>query len=166
METSVSRKLVAVVGAALMALAASTLGAGPAEATSSSAKWNLPGGDQWQVNAWHCGTYTKTCAWTTSVKLLGSNPSNAQRIKNRSELEAHGVSVSIEISKEPKATLVMTSKSLGQVTWTNTNSWIADLSGSMTPNWTTLWVSTRSCGSGTVNGSIKVSEKCVYAGAA
>src|SRR4051812_4647464 len=65
------------------------------------------------VNAWHCGIYNSACDWKTSTKLLGNNPPNAWNITNRAELEAHGISASIEISKEPKATLTMKSRSLG-----------------------------------------------------
>ena len=148
-----------VAGAALVGLAS------PAMATSSSASWNLAGGDKWQVNAWHCGTYVNACNWTSSTKLLGTNPSRAQSITNRARLEAHGVSASLTISKEPSATLTMVSKSIGDVRWTNTNAAIADNSGQMKPNWSTTYVSTQSCGSGKVNASITVSEKCVTAGA-
>jgi hypothetical protein len=133
--------------------------------TTDSNSWNLPGGDKWEVNAWHCGTYVNACDWKTSTKLLGNNPGNAWNITNRAELEAHGISASIEISKEPKASLSMKSRSLGEVRWTNTNAWIADLSGQMKPSYSTAHVSTRSCGSGQVNANINVSEKCVYAGA-
>jgi hypothetical protein len=139
--------------------------AAPAGATSASASWNLSGGDTWQVNAWHCGTYWDKCSWTSSTKLLGSNPANAQWISNRAELEAHGGSLSITLSKHPSATITFTSSSLGKVTWTNWNAWISDNSGVMDPSWSTAWVSTRSCGWGRVNSSIYVSEKCVYAGA-
>ncbi|WP_326803134.1 hypothetical protein OIE49_17445 [Streptomyces sp. NBC_01788] len=152
-------------GAAAVAVAGLVLAAGPASATSDSATWNLSGGDTFQVNAWHCGTYVSACDWTASTKLLGTNPSNAQWIQNRAELEAHGVSASLTISKTPSATLTMKSKSLGEVRWRNTNTWIADTSGQMKPNFSTTYVSTRSCGSGQVTSSISVSEKCVYAGA-
>jgi hypothetical protein len=148
-----------VAGAAVLGMA------GPAMATSDSASWNLSGGDKWQVNAWHCGVFQNACDWTSSTKLLGSNPLKAQTITNRALLEAHGVSASLTISKEPSATLTMKSKSLGEVKWTNTNAWIADNSGQMKPNWSTTYVSTKSCGSGKVNASITVSEKCVEAGA-
>lgn len=135
-------------------------------ATSDSSTWNLPGGDKFQVNAWHCGTYVKACNWTASTKLKGTHPSKAKWIKNRALLQAHGISVSIKISKNPEATLTMKSRSLGQVSLKNTNAKIADTSGQMRPSWTTTFVSTKSCGSAQVTSKIKVSEKCVYAGAA
>lgn len=162
-----SRKRAAMV--AVAAVAASIGGiattAAPASATSASASWNLSGGDTWQVNAWHCGTYWDKCSWTTSTKLLGYSPVNARSISNRAELEAHGGSLSITLSKNPSAGITFTSSSLGKVTWTNTNAWISDNAGVMDPSWSTAWVSTRSCGWGTVNSSITVSTKCVYAGA-
>lgn len=158
----------AVRAASLMAAAtgfAALAVANPAMATSDSASWNLSGGDTWQVNAWHCGTYVNACDWSSSTKLLGSNPATAQSITNRAELQAHGVSASLTISKDPGATLTMKSKSLGEVKWTNTKAWIADNSGQMKPNKSTVYVSTKSCGSGKVNASITVSEKCTEAGA-
>lgn len=138
---------------------------GAAHATDDSASWNLKGGDTFQVNAWHCGTYVHTCSWKTSTKLLGVRPVNAYWIENRAELQAHGFSASIKISKKPEATLTMRSKSLGVIRWKNIHSWISDLSGSMSPNWSTAYVSTRSCGSAHVTFGITVSEKCTYAGA-
>lgn len=152
-------------GIAATAFAALILSTSPAGATSDSATWNLSGGNRFQVNAWHCGTYVNACDWKASTKLLGTNPSKAQWIQNRAELQAHGVSASLTISKSPSATLTMKSKSLGEVRWRNTNAWIADTSGQMKPNWSTTYVSTRSCGSARVTSSINVSEKCVYAGA-
>ncbi|MDK1472275.1 hypothetical protein QNO07_02340 [Streptomyces sp. 549] len=97
--------------------------------------------------------------------MSGSNPKNAQWIQNRAELRAHGVSASLTISKTPSATLTMKSRSLGEVRLRNTKTWIADTSGQMKPSKLTVHVSTKSCGSAQVNSSIKVSEKCAYAGA-
>jgi hypothetical protein len=165
MLTKARTGLMAVVAVVASTLACLVVMAGPAHATQASASWNLVGGDRWQVNAWHCGTYWDSCAWSSSTKLLGSNPYNAQSISNRAELESHGGSLSISLSTHPGATITFTSSSLGKVTWTNWNAWISDNSGVMRPSWSTFWVSTRSCGWGRVNSSIYVSEKCVYAGA-
>jgi hypothetical protein len=154
-----------IVAGAAAALAGVLATAGPAMATSNSSDWNLAGGDKWQVNAWHCGLYTNACDWKASTKLVGTNPGTAQTIQNRAELEAHGLGATIEISKEPKATLTMKSSSLGEVRWTNTNAWIADNSGQMKPSKLSAYVSVKSCGSGRVNANINVSEKCVTAGA-
>ncbi|MFC1420060.1 hypothetical protein [Streptacidiphilus cavernicola] len=156
----------AAAGTAAAALTAVVMATSPASATTASTTWNLPGGDTFQVNAWHCGTYVSACSWTTSTKLLGSTPFNASWIRNKASLQAHGVSASLSISSSPSASISWTSKSLGSVTWTNTNNWDSDFSGVMKPGWTTVYVSTQSCGSAKVNSSISVSEKCVYAGAA
>ena len=159
-----------VVRAVLAGLAAITLLlglAGTAQATSASASWKLKNGTTFQVNGWHCGFYVKSCSWTASTKLTkGSKHYKATWIQNRTELQAHGFRASIKISKNPEATLTMKSKSLGEVRWKNYHAWISDNSGKMTPGWTTVYVSVRSCGSAKVTSKISVSEKCVYAGAA
>lgn len=72
----------------------------------------------------------------------------ARWIRNRAELEAYGVS-----------------RSVAQVRWKNTHASISDTWGQMRPSKSTVYVSTRSCGSAQVTGAIKVSEKCAYAGA-
>lgn len=138
---------------------------GSASAKPASASWNLPGGDTFQVNAWHCGAYRTACSWNASVKLLGYHPTTARWIKNRSELRAHGIRASLTISKNPSATLTMKSRSLGVASLRNTHAWIADTSGVMSPSWSTAYVSVRSCGTASVNSNITVSEKCVYHGA-
>lgn len=159
MKVSRIASVIASLGAVMM-----TGWALPASATSDSASWNLKGGDKFQVNAWHCGTYVNSCSWKTSTKLLGAQPVNAVWIENDAELEAHGFSASIKISKEPSATLTMKSSSLGIVRWRNTRAWISDNSGQMSPSWTTAYVSTKSCGSAKVTAAITVSKKCAYAG--
>lgn len=137
----------------------------PAQATADSQSYNLPGGDRWEVNAWHCGAYATACDWKASTKLLGTNPSSAETIVNRAVLESHGIGGELTISKSPSATLSMKSSTMGVVTLENTNSWIADNHGQMRPSGATTHVSVRSCGSGRVNSNINVSEKCAYAGA-
>ena len=160
------RSLKAAAGVAVAAAATAVTLASPASATSASSDWRLAGGDTFQLNGWHCGTYVTACSWTASTKLLGYNPANARWIENKTELEAHGISASLTISKNPEATLTMVSSSLGVVRWRNYNAWISDNSGVMRPGWTTVYVSVRSCGSASVNANITVSQKCVYAGAA
>lgn len=163
---SLTRKIAALgLGIAAFTGVGTAVLAPSAEATKASSNTRLSGGDTWQVNAWHCGTYWDKCSWTSSTKLLGTNPSNARRISNRAELEAHGGKLSITLSKHPSATITFSSSSLGKVTWTNTTAWISDNAGVMDPSFSTAWVSTRSCGWGTVNSSITVSTKCAYAGA-
>ncbi|MYS40420.1 hypothetical protein GTY23_03970 [Streptomyces sp. SID5998] len=87
-------------------------------------------------------------------------------MQNRAVLAAHGISVSIKISKNPEATLKMTSKSQGEVRWKNTKAWISDTYGQMKPSKLTVYVSTKSCGSAQITSKIKFTEKCVTAGAA
>lgn len=150
-----------------VALAAATLvlSATPTHATSSATSVGLPGGNRIVINAWHCALYANACDWKASTKMSGTNPRRARWIQNRAELKAHGVNVSLTISKNPEATLTMVSKSLGEVRWKNTRASISDTYGQMRPSKSTLYVSTRSCGSAQVTGAIKVSEKCAYAGA-
>ncbi|MET9294431.1 hypothetical protein [Streptomyces sp. NPDC003077] len=152
--------------AAVFAAGALVLAASPAQATSASGSWGIPGGNKISVNAWHCGFYVNACDWKASTKMSGSKPTKAKWIQNRAELAAHGVSVSIKISKNPEATLTMKSKSMGEVRWKNTKAKISDTHGQMRPSKSTVYVSTKSCGSAQVTSKIKVSEKCVYAGAA
>ncbi|WP_234440388.1 hypothetical protein [Streptomyces rimosus] len=152
--------------AAAFAATALVLTTSPAHATSASTSVGIPGGNKISVNAWHCGFYTKACDWKASTKMSGKSPRKAKWIQNRAELQAHGVSVSIKISKNPEATLTMKSKSLGEVRWKNTNANISDTSGQMRPGGMTTYVSTKSCGSAKITNSINVSEKCAYAGAA
>ncbi|MEV4227629.1 hypothetical protein AB0J81_11040 [Streptomyces bobili] len=137
----------------------------PTHATSASTSVGLPGGNKIAVNAWHCSLYANACDWQASTKMSGNSPRRARWIQNRAELEAHGVEVSLSISKNPEATLTMVNKSLGVVRWRDTNARISDTSGQMRPSKGTVYVSTRSCGSAQVTGAIKVSEKCAYAGA-
>ncbi|MFF8320668.1 hypothetical protein ACF06V_26330 [Streptomyces bobili] len=152
--------------AAVCAAGALVLAASPAQATSASTSVGLPGGNKVSVNAWHCGFYVSACDWKASTKMSGTNPRKAKWIQNRAELQAHGISVSLTISKNPEATLTMKSRSLGEVRWRNTNANISDTYGQMRPGGATTYVSTRSCGSAQVTSAIKVSEKCAYAGAA
>jgi hypothetical protein len=152
--------------AAVCAAGALVLTASPAQATSASTSVGLPGGNKVSVNAWHCGFYVSACDWKASTKMSGTNPRKAKWIQNRAEFQAHGISVSLTISKNPEATLTMKSRSLGEVRWKNTNANISDTYGQMRPGGATTYVSTRSCGSAQVTSAIKVSEKCAYAGAA
>ncbi|MGW4087116.1 hypothetical protein ACWEGS_29195 [Streptomyces sp. NPDC004822] len=152
--------------AAAFAAGALVLTASPAHATSASTSVGIPGGNKISINAWHCGFYVTACDWKASTKMSGTNPRKAKWIQNRAELAAHGISVSIKISKNPEATLTMKSRSLGEVRWKNTNASISDTYGQMRPGGATTYVSTKSCGSAKVTNSINVSEKCAYAGAA
>ncbi|MFD0315896.1 hypothetical protein [Streptomyces flavalbus] len=151
--------------AVVLAAVGLVVSAPPTHATSAATSVGLPGGNKIVINAWHCAVYANACDWKASTKMSGNSPKRARWIQNRAELEAHGVGVSITISKNPEATLNMVSRSLGVVRWKNTRARISDTYGQMRPSKTTLYVSTRSCGSAQVTGSIRVSEKCAYAGA-
>ncbi|MGW1158828.1 hypothetical protein ACWD5Q_04385 [Streptomyces sp. NPDC002513] len=98
----------------------------------------------------------------------GTAHDSAQRVQNRAILTAHGISVSIKISKNPEATLKMISYSQGEARWKNYggHKWIADTYGQMKPSSLTVYVSTKSCGSAQITSSIKFTEKCVTVGAA
>ncbi|MFG2129041.1 hypothetical protein ACGFNV_14750 [Streptomyces sp. NPDC048751] len=141
------------------------LSATPTHATSASTTVGLPGGNKIAINAWHCALYANACDWKASTKMSGLSPRKARWIQNRAELEAHGVSVSLTVSKNPEATMTMVSRSVAEVRWKNTHASISDTWGQMRPSKSTVYVSTRSCGSAQVTGAIKVSEKCAYAGA-
>ncbi|MER5373992.1 hypothetical protein [Streptomyces sp. NPDC002553] len=148
-----------------LAAVALVFSATPTHATSASTSVGLPGGNKIDINAWHCTLYTNACDWKASTRMSGKRPKMARWIQSRAELEAHGVRVSVSISKNPEATLTMVRKSLGVVRWKNTNASISDTFGQMRPSRGTMYVSTRSCGSAHVAGAIRVSEKCAYAGA-
>ncbi|MCX5235668.1 hypothetical protein [Streptomyces prunicolor] len=155
-------------GAAAIAAGALLFAAAPAHATSSSGTWGIPG-HKMQVNAWHCSSYATACDWKASTKVYkGTKHDSAQWVQNRAILTAHGVSVSIKISKNPEASLKMNSKSQGTVRWKNYggHKWIADTYGQMRPSRLTVYVSTKSCGSAQITSRIKFTEKCVTAGAA
>ncbi|MGX9886763.1 hypothetical protein [Streptomyces sp. NPDC002276] len=158
-------------GAAAIATGALLFAAAPAHATTASGTWGIPG-HRMQVNAWHCSSYVTACDWKASTKLYkgtrGSTHDSAQWVQNRAILAAHGISVSIKISKNPEASLTMNSKSQGTVRWKNYGGrkWIADTYGQMRPSRLTVYVSTKSCGSAQITSRIKFTEKCVYAGAA
>jgi hypothetical protein len=113
------------------------IGATPASANSSSSSYNYPGGDRLEANIWiqtfsngnGCGD------WSTSAKLWGYNPPTAQWIKNVASFHANGIGASIyNFSAGGSGTDVSAS-------WTNYNTWIADLSGNLCANWLTWYVS-------------------------
>jgi hypothetical protein len=115
----------------LVAVLAVLIGAQPASATSAQTNLRLVGGDTLQANAWHCGTYWNTCSWANSAKLLGYNPAYARSITNESELQVHGVSVSISLGSSWNVSVVYHSTTLIRSRWTNYNAWISDSSGSV-----------------------------------
>jgi hypothetical protein len=121
---SMRRRLAHASSAALTATVL-VFSATPTHATSASTSVGLPGGNRIAVNAWHCSLYANACDWKASTKMSGNSPRKARWIQNRAELEAHGVEVSVSISKNPEATLTMVNKSLGVVRWRNTNARIS-----------------------------------------
>ncbi|WP_066883676.1 hypothetical protein [Carbonactinospora thermoautotrophica] len=156
-----------VAGPAPVAQAAS--GEEPGEVTvmtGDESRWSV-GYGTFVVKAWHCTMYRSACDWRSETMLVNNGGRIMDWIQNRSELEAHGPSATITISKNPEATLTMKSRSLGEVRWKRFVSNNVVTRGQMRPSWSTAWVSVRSCGSGDGPGSYGyVSEKCAYAGAA
>lgn len=119
-----------------------------------------------RIKAWHCTTYWSACDWRSETMLVNNGGKYMDWIENRSTLEAHGISASVTISKNPEASLKMVSNKIGEVRWrryvsNNTVTW-----GQMRPGGATTHVSVNSCGSGDGPGGYGyVTEKCVYAGA-
>jgi hypothetical protein len=148
-------------GAALAGLFASSAGA-----TTGSTTLNLAGGDRLEANAWHCGTYISDCSWANSAKITGSNPSYADSVTNESDLEVHGVSVSISLGSTKNVGIIWTSETLIKSKWTNYNAWISDSSGVANVGYTSTYVSSKEIASAhdAIFGS--PSDVTAYAGAA
>lgn len=148
------------------ALAATLLGAAlPAHATGAQNDFQT-GYGTFRVKAYHCSVYTTACDWRSETMLINNGGRIMDTITNVSRLEAHGVDVSVRISKNPEATLTMVSRSLGEVRWTRFTSNNVVTRGQMQPSGGTTYVSVNSCGSGDGPSSFGfVSEKCAYAGA-
>lgn len=112
----------------------------PASANSGSTSYGYPGGDRLEANVyiatiadWHgCGD------WATSSKLHGTNPPRASWIKNTAHFHANGVGASIS------GVSASGSGNDQSAEWTNSNAWIADLSGRLCANWLTWYVSASS----------------------
>ncbi len=129
-----------IVGAAAATGVALLLTAVPASAHSVSASYGYPGGDRLEANVyianisdWHgCGN------WATSAKLWGNNPPYASWIKNSAHFHANGVGASIS------GVSANGSGNDQSASWTNSNAWIADLSGRLCANWLTWYVSATS----------------------
>lgn len=112
-----------------LALGVLTALAAPASATSASSSLRLAGGDTLQANAWHCGSYFNSCSFANSAKLLGSSPYNASSITNQTEVQVHGISVSISLGTSKNFGIIYNSSTLIKSRWTNYNNWISDTSG-------------------------------------
>ena len=91
------------------------------------------------------GSFTTTCSWSSSAKLLGSTPLRARWIKNEASVDAHGLGASLTLSKKSATVKVVgTSRSQVRTEWTNYDAWISDSSGAVKPGWLTTYVSVRS----------------------
>jgi hypothetical protein len=137
--------------AGLAALAATpVLAATTAHAWSDEGHASMGAGRYIQANAWHCNTFVDKCSFATSAKAFTSSSlSTAQKmswVKNVAEVTAHGGSLSISVSNHPGATITGTS-STKSASWTNTNTWISDISGLSDPSWTTTYITTCSTAS-------------------
>ncbi|WP_267242991.1 hypothetical protein [Streptomyces sp. PR69] len=122
------RKFTALAAGALLLLG----GAGQAHAISDSAKKSIPGtGAVLQANAWNCNFYSDKCSFATSSKALKSGKGyKVSTIRNTATVTANGWGATISVS--PSAT--QTSKETAKITWTNTNTWISDISGIADPS--------------------------------
>lgn len=147
---------------AALGIAVGVLGGAPAHASttaSDSGSATLPNtGAVIQANAWECNSFLDKCSFATSAKALRSGSAyTVSTIKNVATVAAHGVSVSISTS--PSGTI--TSSSVRTISWTNYNTWIADISGIADPSWNTVWMSTCSDASGYKSGVKAFASACV-----
>lgn len=115
-----------------------------AHGTSSSSSLDLKGGNKLEANAWHCGTYVKSCSWKSSAKLLGTNPRRASWIQNNAVAKAHGPFAKLTIGKSTNVEITLKSKNLVKTRWRNSRAWISDSSGKVSPSFSTVYVSTES----------------------
>lgn len=103
------------------------MGATPAQAVSDHNEYRYPGGRYLQANAWMSNQGGTKFNWTTSSKYLGSGsgPAKASYIKNTTKLWVTGIGVNLgNFSGGTNS-----DKDFGK-SWTNYNTWIADLAGS------------------------------------
>ncbi|MCT7353576.1 hypothetical protein N4P33_15540 [Streptomyces sp. 15-116A] len=105
--------------------------AAPTTAVSDSGATALPGtGAKIQVNAWHCNVYADKCSFKTSTKTVkGSAKYKVSKITNTATVKANGWQATLSLS--PSGTYV--SENTRRVSWTNKNTWIADISGIADP---------------------------------
>ena len=123
-------------------LATVSLGAvtSPALAASDSSWTRIPNtGAILQANAWECSFFVDKCSFATSSKALKNGSAyKVYKIQNSATVSAHGLAVSISTS--PSGTIV--DSDTRRISWTNWNTWIADISGIADPSWNTVWMST------------------------
>ncbi|MDX3385376.1 MULTISPECIES: hypothetical protein [Streptomyces] len=100
-------------------------------AVSDTGSTPLPGtGAKVEVNAWHCNVYADKCSFKTSTKTLkGGKKYKVRKITNMATVKANGWQATLALS--PSGTQV--SENTRQVSWTNENTWIADISGIADP---------------------------------
>ncbi|MFJ8546969.1 hypothetical protein ACIRFH_34350 [Streptomyces sp. NPDC093586] len=103
----------------------------PGMAVSDTGSTPLPGtGAKVQVNAWHCNVYADKCSFKTSTKTMkGGSKYKVSKITNTATVKANGWQATLSLS--PSGTYV--SENTRQVSWTNKNTWIADISGIADP---------------------------------
>jgi hypothetical protein len=133
---------------AVLALTAALLagGATAANAWSASTNYNYPGGRYLQANVWLSNG--NPFNWQTSTKYLGSGsgPSTASSIKNVASIGVTGIGVSLGNFSGGTS-----SDQDFSASWTNSNTWIADLAGAnSTSNLLYLYVTGGSSGNATI----------------
>ncbi|MFD0369530.1 hypothetical protein [Streptomyces sp. NPDC127114] len=103
----------------------------PSMAVSDRGTTSLPGtGAKVEVNAWQCNAYADKCSFKTSTKTTkGGGKYKVSKITNTATVKANGWQATLSLS--PSGTQV--SENTRQVSWTNQNSWIADISGIADP---------------------------------
>lgn len=103
----------------------------PTMAISDSASTSLPGtGAKVEVNAWQCSAYADKCSFKTSTKTRKHGTKyKVSKITNTATVKANGWQATLALS--PSGTMV--SENTRQVSWTNENTWIADISGIADP---------------------------------
>ncbi|MFI6467230.1 hypothetical protein [Streptomyces sp. NPDC050528] len=106
--------------------------AAPTMAISDSGSTPLPGtGAKIEVTAWQCNAYADKCSFKTSTKTKKGNAKyKVSKISNTATVKANGWQATLALS--PSGTQV--SESTRQVSWTNQNTWIADVSGIADPD--------------------------------
>ncbi|BBC34465.1 putative secreted protein [Streptomyces graminofaciens] len=108
------------------------VGAGvPTMAISDRGSTSLPGtGARVEVTAWQCNAYSDKCSFKTSTKTMkGGTRFKVSKISNTATVKANGWQATLALS--PSGTQV--SESTRRVSWTNQNTWIADVSGIADP---------------------------------
>lgn len=118
--------------AAIAMTGALTLGgAAPTSAVSDNATAKLPGTRAVvTANAWHCNVYADKCSFKTSTKVRkGKNPFKVSKVSNVATVKANGWQATLSLA--PSGTRV--SENSRSISWTNTNTWISDISGIADP---------------------------------